>query len=317
MVDATGAGILSRTLDIPHDLSGIRTCSRTLYSHFEGVRPWRDICTTPAYSTTDHPFPIDDATLHHVFDGGWMWVIRFDNGITSAGLCLEPDTFPLDESIGAADEWNALMARFPSIREQFAAARPVLPFARTGRLQRNVARAAGKSWAMLPTTAGFIDAFFSTGNAHTLLGVIRLADILTQTNPGPDRDRRLADYDRLIRREIETIDRLVHGCYRSFKDMNVLSAYSMLYFLAATYSEERLRSGASAMDTGFLLADDDSFQKIVREFHARMGDGWPVAQGCDIEKTSLLRMLKDQAAAYNVAGLCDEGKRNMYPYSVA
>jgi FADH2 O2-dependent halogenase len=29
---------------------------------------------------------VDDAALHHVFDGGWVWVLRFNNGITSAGV---------------------------------------------------------------------------------------------------------------------------------------------------------------------------------------------------------------------------------------
>ncbi len=32
------------------------------------------------------PYPIDDAAVHHVFDGGWIWVLKFNNGITSAGV---------------------------------------------------------------------------------------------------------------------------------------------------------------------------------------------------------------------------------------
>ena len=34
------------------------------------------------------PYPIDDAALHHVFPGGWIWMLRFNNGLTSAGAAL-------------------------------------------------------------------------------------------------------------------------------------------------------------------------------------------------------------------------------------
>ena len=46
------------------------------------------------------PYPPDDAALHHVFPGGWIWVLRFNNGITSAGAAL---TDPLAAALGAAD----------------------------------------------------------------------------------------------------------------------------------------------------------------------------------------------------------------------
>ena len=32
------------------------------------------------------PYPIDDAAVHHVFPGGWIWILRFSNGLTSAGV---------------------------------------------------------------------------------------------------------------------------------------------------------------------------------------------------------------------------------------
>ena len=32
------------------------------------------------------PYPPDDAALHHVFEGGWIWVLRFRSGIVSAGV---------------------------------------------------------------------------------------------------------------------------------------------------------------------------------------------------------------------------------------
>ena len=41
--------------------------------------------------STSFRMPMDDAALHHVFDGGWMWVLRFGNGVTSAGIAVTDD----------------------------------------------------------------------------------------------------------------------------------------------------------------------------------------------------------------------------------
>ncbi len=66
------------------------------------------------------PYPMDDAALHHVFDGGWMWVLRFGNGVTSAGVAVEDW---LAEELKLAEgepAWARLLARYPSIAAQFA-----------------------------------------------------------------------------------------------------------------------------------------------------------------------------------------------------
>ena len=48
--------------------------------------------TSTSTLAASHPaparIPMDDAALHHVFDGGWMWVLRFGNGVTSAGIAV-------------------------------------------------------------------------------------------------------------------------------------------------------------------------------------------------------------------------------------
>ncbi len=300
LIDAAGGSLIARALDIPDDLANIHTHSRTLYAHFENVATWHSHDTPHAHA--EHPFPIDDATLHHVFDGGWMWIIRFDNAVTSAGFCLDPEKWPLNENTAPEREWRTMLEAFPAIREQFAAARPITHFTHTARIQRCAAQAAGPDWAMLPATAGFIDPFFSTGNAHTLIGVARLIDILAQDSPADSRSQRLADYDRIIRREVRAIDRLVHGCYHCFSDMARLSATAMLYFLAATFTEDRLRRGATDID--FLLAADGHFHSITTETLDRAHRRAPIP----------LAELRARTAAYNLAGLCDERRHNMYPY---
>jgi len=73
------------------------------------------------------PYPADDAALHHVFDGGWIWVLRFSNGIVSAG-CAVTGSLAAELRLSEGDSaWARLLSRLPTVREEFSAARPVLP----------------------------------------------------------------------------------------------------------------------------------------------------------------------------------------------
>ena len=65
-----------------------------------------------------------------------------------------------------------------------APARAVLPFVHAPRLAFRSARVAGPSWALLPSAAGVIDPLLSTGFPLTLLGILRLVDLLERTSAG-------------------------------------------------------------------------------------------------------------------------------------
>ncbi|MBM4075741.1 MAG: FAD-dependent oxidoreductase, partial [Planctomycetes bacterium] len=154
LIDASGDGtFLAKQFQIPSHPNGLRTRSRGLFSHFQNVEKWQDLYRDRGGRVNDHPYPCDAAALHHVFDGGWMWVLRFDNGITSAGFALDPDRFPLDLRIAPQEEWDMLLRRLPAVAEQFRHAKAVIPFRRSGEMQRRFERASGANWAMLPNTA--------------------------------------------------------------------------------------------------------------------------------------------------------------------
>src|SRR5436190_1849693 len=88
LVDASGAygrgGLLARALHLDAPLRWLPP-TQAVYTHFENVARVEDV-GRPFQGR--HPYPPDDAALHHVFPGGWMWVLRFNNGITSAGAAL-------------------------------------------------------------------------------------------------------------------------------------------------------------------------------------------------------------------------------------
>ncbi len=109
VVDASGPrGFLSRALGIEDRGFDGYPQTQALFSHFVDVARCDDMPDfAPSHPRTlapSHlPYPIDDAALHHVFDGGWMWVLRFGNGVTSAGIAVtESLAMELRLSDGAA-----------------------------------------------------------------------------------------------------------------------------------------------------------------------------------------------------------------------
>lgn len=319
LIDASGEGrALARLLHLTDEPGRIRTNSRAIYGHFENVRLWRELLFAAGGRLDDHPFMCDDAALHHMFDGGWMWVLRFANGVTSAGWMLDAARSPLDPSLDAAGEWARWMERLPSIREQFAAARLVGPpggLRRTGRLQHRLARAAGPGWAMLPTTAYTLDALHSTGNAHTLSGIERLVGILEHSWDRPEMTDELAAYDRALQAEITLLDTLVDGCYRAMGRFELLAAYAMFYFAAAHTCEMRRRSCQTG-GRGFLLADDAGFRAALDGAYERL---IAVTRGpiTADELTSFERYVAETIRPFNTAELCDPARHNMYRYVVS
>ncbi|HUY32578.1 MAG TPA: hypothetical protein VMV69_07325 [Pirellulales bacterium] len=315
VVDASGAGsVLARQLGISCSPDEMHTNSRVVYGHFRDVRPWRELLAERGGRLIDHTFPCDAAALHHVFDGGWMYVLRFDHGVTSAGILLDAGRYPLDPAVSAVDEWRRWLARFPSIAEQFAQVRVVAPeggLRRTGRLQRRAARTAGANWAMLPATAYTLDALHSTGNAHTLHGIERLAHALGRNWDRPELAADMAEYDRILQAEISLVDRLVHGCYRAFGRFELMAAYTMFYFAAAHTCEQRRRHGRPV--AAFLLATEPAYYEGVERCYQRLLDltrcgGWVA----DDDVACFEREVAGAARAFNTAGLCDPSRRNMY-----
>ncbi len=298
VVDASGpGGFLGRAIGIPR--TGFRQYPGTqaLFSHFAGVARCADL---PEYADPDiPPYPVDDAALHHIFGGGWMWVLRFGNGITSAGVAV---TDALAGELRLADgeaAWHRLLARYPSVRGQFADATPIREFTWMPRLASRAHVAVGDGWAMLPSAAAFIDPLFSTGIPMTLLGIERMAQMLASDSASPIR---MSEYSDEILAEADHAAAFIAGCYAAFPRFETFAAYSMFYFAAASFSEMARRVDAPGRPRRFLASDHEDFGPATLRLAPTHG----------MSDAGYERKVAAAVECLNIAGLCDPSRRNWY-----
>jgi FADH2 O2-dependent halogenase len=278
--------------------------TQALYTHFEGVCRWDELHP----SSEEPPYPVDDAALHHVFDGGWIWVLRFNNGLTSAGVAATDalaDELRFSESEPA---WRRLLERLPSVRQQFLAARPVLPFVHVPRLSFRSARAAGERWALLPSAAGFVDPLLSTGFPLTLLGIERLAGLLDEHWQSPRLTAALQAYETQTLAELDITAALVGALYANMDQFETVAALSRLYFAAAMFAETMRRLGRAKRVGSFLLADDPVFGPSLRDCIAKAR---PAATAP--ERRQAIESIRTAIESFDLARLGDPKRCNWHP----
>ena len=333
VVDGSGEGrFLARRLGIADKTHELKTQSRTVFAHFGDVTRWQRCLQSNQITVADHPFDCDHAALHHVFDGGWMWQLRFNDDTVSAGFVQDlskPQVFagsPLASrgpGSDASEEWGLWLERFPSIGEQYAPSKVVRPeggLRATGRMQRKLANAVGPWWAMLPNTAGFIDPLHSSGIAHTLCGIERLSRILIRHLGREDLLAQLRDYEAKVLAEVELIDLLVSGCFAAMGEFRLFASMSMLYFAAATSYERARIASTGTFAPAFLRADEPGWRAVVSRMWARLPAVLRELDGVmgERRRTIIDRFeteLADAVRPFNVVGLCDPALKNMYRHS--
>jgi tetracycline 7-halogenase / FADH2 O2-dependent halogenase len=308
IVDASGPrGFLSRALGLKERAFADFPATQALYSHFIGVHRCDGM---PDYEvdadTPSPPFPMDDSAVHHVFDGGWMWVLRFNNGVTSAGIAVtEEIARELKLSEGEA-AWQRFLARFPSIAEQFAGARAIREFTWMPHLTYRSEMAAGEGWAMLPSAAAFIDPLFGPGMPMSVLGIERLGRLLEEDLPDHERTERLREYSQVTLMEADHTADFVAGCYAAFPRFELFTSLSMVYFAAASFCEMARRLGRNHLAQRFLAVDRPAFA------NAAGGLSQTLRHNDCLDSILFAAQVKQNIDLLNVAGLCDPRKRNWY-----
>jgi tetracycline 7-halogenase / FADH2 O2-dependent halogenase len=307
VIDASGTrGFLHRMLGLPERPLRWLSPTQALYSHFEGVRLFGE--TPDAAFEGGPPIPVDAAALHHVFPGGWIWVLRFANGLTSAGVAVV-DSLASSLRIDQDGAWDRLLRQLPSVHAQFRDARPVRPFVYASRLPFRSAVVSGPGWVLLPSAAGVIDPLLSTGFPLTLLGVLRLTRLFEEHALGTAAfEAGMAEYVRQTVNELDATEQLVGALYASMGDFERFKRLSLLYFAAASYTETMRRLDRADRASGFLLCGDPMFGPELRACAAAAS-----APLTGEERRTLLARIDRAIEPFDVAGLGDRARRDWYP----
>ena len=306
VVDASGPrGFLHRILKLDEREFQHMPSTQSLYSHFQGVeRFW------PDSGADAPPYPPDDAAVHHVFDGGWAWMLRFNNGITSAGVAA---TDSVADRMGLRDGepgWHRLLERLPALGETFRDASALRPFTYVPRLAFRFSEICGDWWAMLPSAAGFIDPLLSTGIPLTFLGVVRLAEIIARADNRDRLQESLRAYSRSTLIELDATAHFIAALYAGMRDFDVFTNLCMLYFAATSFAETSLRMERREAQAPFLMQDHPQFAAAF----ARCCDSVLSRHGrfSDQERQDLHEQVVRAIEPINIAGLADPSRRNWY-----
>lgn len=319
VIDASGpGGFLARQLSIPSALEKTHTRSALVFSHFDGVGLMEEI----EPSLPKGPYPEDWAAVHHVMDEGWMYSLRFDDGVTSAGFLLTPggvDSLSDAARSGPKSMWSALLQRYPIIGRAFSAASAVMPIGFHPAIQHRLARATGERWALMPHAYAFVDPLFSTGIAWSLRAVERFGLAFEAAASGarlPDAQF-LSRYESLISAEADQIDLVVAGAYESMAHFDLFAAQAMLYFATVSFAEvsQRLSPDGATAWKGFMGVGDPVLEDIAGESLDRLSriTKRRRAIGSEEQRREFAQWIAKSIAPRNIAGLADSRRHNLYP----
>ncbi|MER7395304.1 tryptophan 7-halogenase [Streptomyces sp. NPDC000151] len=230
-----------------------RTQSRTIFTHMVNVRPF-DI-VAPAREQHEMPSPFSEGTLHHLFEGGWIWVIPFDNHasstseLCSVGINLDLDRYPRPDGLSAEEEFWRHVRRFPSVARQFEHARAVRPYVSTDRTQFSSQEVVGDRWCLLPHASDFIDPLFSSGLAVTVMALNALGHRLIEAVRQDDFDTaRFAYLQEWTKRMFRFYDDLVSCSYVSFDDFELWNAWNRVWTITTLYGTNAQNQTAVAFE---------------------------------------------------------------------
>jgi tetracycline 7-halogenase / FADH2 O2-dependent halogenase len=259
VVDASGPGSpLVRQLNLREEPSRFVHSARGSYTHMLGVKPFATPATPPKSAW-------HDGTLHHIIDGGWLWVIPFDNsdrsasGLVSVGLSLETSTYgfaPRD----AETEFREICARYPRIGEQFEHAIAIRPWLATGRMQSSTKDTVGARYCVTSHAAGFIDPLFSRGLTSSLEIVNILGwRLIEACRTDLFTEEKFAYVEEVEQGLLDANDALVRCAFTSFKTYDLWNAYFRIWALGAVLGTFRLQRAIAAFEDG---GDEQAFRSL-------------------------------------------------------
>ncbi len=237
IVDASGMrSLLANKLGWRH--RNLKTHTRTIFTHMIDVPCYNSVGAS--HNVYGHPFRLSEGTLHHIFRGGWLWVIPFNNHpratnpLCSVGLQLDPRIYPPQPNLSPEEEFYEFIHRFPDIEKQFRIARATRAWTRTDRLQYSAEHVVGDRFALLAHAVGFIDPLYSKGLYVTHMSIMLVADLLLKARQTGDYSAAaFAPLETMTMRYMHMHDQLVAGSLKSWSNYKLWQVYAVLWLLGA------------------------------------------------------------------------------------
>jgi FADH2 O2-dependent halogenase len=280
--------VLSQKFNLRDNPADYLTNSRAIFTHMVNVEH---------YDNVGHPhedyklkYPLSQSTLHHIFDGGWMWVIPFNNHsdavnpLCSVGLVLNRKLHP-ETGMDPEEEFYSFVRRYPGMMKQFTKAKAVRNWMSTGRLQYGATRLIGNRFCLLSHAAFFIDPLFSSGLVLTTAGVDMLAQQLFQCFQSNDfAVSKFQHIDDFFQKNVHFFDRVVGNSFLSFQDCDLWDAWFRVWVVGLlvgtelngkTYLQYLETGDVSGLDAkksarGVLGSDFQQFSELFERASAEM-----------------------------------------------
>ncbi|MCC5602127.1 NAD(P)/FAD-dependent oxidoreductase [Nostoc favosum] len=266
---ADGSGfrsLVAEKFNLREKPTRLKNNTRGIFTHVTNL-PAYDDCVPkedlPGLSCRWH-----QGTLHHVFDGGWIWVIPFDNhslsesSLCSVGLMLNGYKYP-EKGTDPEKEFYSIVERFPSIANHLKDLKPAMKWIGTDRIQYSSTKSVGHRFALLSHSQGFIDPLYSRGFISTFENVHALAGRLIEALKDDDFSvERFAYVDRLQTAKLNHNDQIVYNTFRSMANFELWNAMTQLWLAYLIFHDVNLfRSCMKYQSSG----DISAFLDLGRE----------------------------------------------------
>ncbi len=266
LVDGSGfRSVVAEKYGLREDPCRFRHRSRSIFTHMIDVTPFEDVVTNHC------SIKWSQGTLHHIFPGGWVWVIPFNNwekstnDIISIGLTVDPEMYPKNREISPEEEFrNFLDEHLPSAALQFPKAKAVQTWVSTERLQFSSSKSVGTRFCLLSHASGFLDALYSRGLINSCELVRSLATpLLEAIKDGDWSDERFAPIEDVHNRVLGFADRIVHSSFASWSSFEVWDWVVRIWAVAVGVAESNLGSYLISRDRAdFERAKDPLFSEF-------------------------------------------------------
>lgn len=290
VVDASGhQSFFAKRYGLRQSNCGLHTKSRAIFGHFRGLG---DLDR----SLGGNPFRYnrEAGTMHHCFEGGWVWVIPFDHEVTSVGFMLNPEVHPLDETQTPEQEMQNLLRQYPSIAAHLDSMVPVRPIVRTGgRVQFTSSEIEGDGFTLTPHAAAFVEPLFSSGLLLTQMFIQRFVPMVADRLKHDRFEDGFPGLNQAFKKEIALIDQIVSGTVKSFEHIELFRQYWRVWVHATAMQFFGLTADSPSDPKGLALAYGAAFPQW-RETVQRMHDTVFNQHLTPPQRAELLKEIMDQ-----------------------